>query len=357
MKNAVIFTILLLVNGIILGQKNLKDYDEICYCSGNTPHSILNYDNNWPLLWAFKNGLSKQGLDSMQIPYTRSQLKLLTIYKLIRFDNGKYFTTFPILDINQTNYLRKKTSEIASIIFPFIESEIKSLVTELKNVNHSENQFSILFSYVLDGLTWQKFEERGMINQLNLTTENYPWVGEFWLLTPRRETIFGTNSVSDSLFTLAITSSNNVLVSKVYNEEDELLRILLKNYINSGKVTDEKVLATFGKYNVCDKDGNLAIPVIIEDKNNKIYYYSSQIADEICTKLISNSIFNEVIRDLKLKDQKQAVVILYHEVMWDLLSVIEKQKVIEIPNIIINPNHSELTDIAKLLYITRKNKR
>lgn len=354
MKTTCILIGFLLICGVIEGQENLKDYDEICYCTGNTPHSILSYDNNWKLLLAFKNGESKSKLDSLGIPYTKSQLKLLSIYKLIRFDNGKYFTTFPILDTNQTSYLRAKTSEIASIIFPIIEKDIKSLVSELNNNDQTDNQFSILFSYVLDGLAWQKFEENGMVDRLTLNIDNYPWVGEFWLLTPRRSTFYGTNSESDSTYSIAITTSGNEIVSKVYNEENELLRILLKNYINSGKVTDKKALTTFAQYNVCDRAGNITIPIITENKNNRIYYYSSQIAEKISTELISNSIFDELMRDLKFKDRKQAVIILYHEVMWDLLSVIEKQKAIQKPSILENPNQSKLADISKLLYITRK---
>jgi hypothetical protein len=91
-----------------------------------------------------------------------------------------------------------------------------------------------------------------------------------------------------------------------------------------------------------------------EDKNNKVYYYSSQIADKICANLISNGVFDAVIKGLNLRNNKQAVIILYHEVMWDLLSIIEEQKLIEMPNILKNPNHTELTDVSKLLYITRK---
>lgn len=354
MKTILTFFIFFVLGEVLYGQKKLKDYDEICYCVGNTPHSILSYDNNWDLLLTFKDGLSKKGLDSLQITYTKSQLKLLSVFKLTRFENGKYFTNFPIFDTSQTRYLRKKTLEIASLIIPLIESDIKSLVVQLGNINYSENQFSILFSYVLDGLTWQKFEEKSLINPLILTTDNYPWSGTFWLLTPQHKTFYGTNVASDSSFSIGITRSQNEPGLEIYNDEDELLGILLKNYIHSGKVTDEKVLATFGRYNLFDKKGNLTIPIIVEEKSNKLYYYCSQIAHKICTKLVLNDSFDEVQKVLNLKNREQTVIILYHEVMWDLLSIIEERHFIEKPDILKNPNHAELTDVSKLVYITRK---
>jgi hypothetical protein len=356
MKNVLLSFSLLLICGILNGQQNINDYSKICYCSGETPHSILRYDNNWELLWAFKSGLSKKGLDSLHIPYTESQLRLLLIYKLVRLKNEKYYTDIPILDLNQTNLLRTKTIQLAEIIIPSIESDIKSLVSYLKDINYSENQFSILFSYVLDGLVWQKFEVKHMIKPLNLNRSNYPWVGTFWLLTPVRKTFYGTNTESDSSFTIGITSGGpDELMKGIYDEENGLLKVFLKNYIDYGKITDEKVFTAFKNYNLFDEKGNLKIPVIIENNKNMLYNYSDQIAENICIKLVSNDIFKEVIKDFHFQDEEQAIIILYHEVMWDLLSIIEERQLIEEPNIIRNSSQAELRDVSKLLYIVRKN--
>ena len=350
MKKAFLFLCLILLFGIMKGQQNIDDYDKTCYCSGKTPHSVLRYDNNWQLLWAFKSGLSKSGLDSLHIPYTDSQLRLLSIFKLIRVEGDKYYTDIPILDSNKTNQLRIRSKEIAESIIPFINNDIKSLVSYLNSTNYSENQFSILFSYILDGLVWDKFEEKKLITPLNLTTSNYPWVGAFWLLTPARKTSHGTNTFSDSTFKIGITSGCDKLTNG-----GELINLMLRNYIDKGKVTDENVLKAFGQYYLFNQNGELTIPIIVENNQNELYVLASQIADKICLQLVSNSIFNKVIGDFNFTNKENAVIIMYHEVMWDLLAKIEEIKLIEKPLIITNPSKAEMKDASKLVYIVRKN--
>jgi hypothetical protein len=156
MKHFLIILNLVLYSGLILGQNNSKKYDLTCFCSAReTPNSVVNYDNNLQLLKSFSEGMSRKGLDSLHIPYTESQLKLLRMFNLIRKENGKYYTNIPILDESQTIHLRTKSKQIADKITPLVATEIKELVSYLDSINRSKNAFSIMFSYVIDGLTWK----------------------------------------------------------------------------------------------------------------------------------------------------------------------------------------------------------
>jgi hypothetical protein len=357
MKRSSIFLTLILCCLTARGQQNINEYDKICYCSGKTPHSILGYDNNWQLLWAFKGGLSKKGLDSLHIPYTNSQLKLLTIFKLIRFEEDEYYTDIPILDAKQTYELRNKTKQLAELIIPIIENDIKSLVAVIKSENHSSSQFSIIFSYLLDGLVWNKFEEKKIVEPLDdINADNWPWAGTFWLLTPARNNGHGTNTESDSICTIGITSGAPYkLMKTIYDEEDGLLKVILRNYIVSGKVTDEKVIKSFEPYNLVNAKGEITIPIIVENSQNNIYALSDRISNNICNRLVSNEIFKNIIHDYNFHNEQQAVIISYHEVMWNLLSIIEEKKLIEKPIILTNPDKAEMKDASDLVYIIKRN--
>jgi hypothetical protein len=354
MKKLIITLTLTLFCLVLKSQQNIDEYNKICYCSGNTPHSILSYDNNWQLLLAFKSGLSKRDLDSLHILYTESQLRLMLIFKLIRYKSDKYYTDIPIWDAKQTNELRGKTKKIAEQIIPFIEDDIKSLVTALTYENYYDNQFSIIFSYLLDGLVWSKFEEKRLIKPLNLNTNNWPWTGAFWLLTPARDKNYGTNTESDSIYTIGITGGAYSQMKTIYDEEDGLLKLMLENYIKNGKITDQKIISACEPYHILNKKGEITVPIIVENYQNKIFTLSDQIAMNVCNHLVSNEIFKNIILDFKLNDEQQAIIILYHEVMWDLLSIIEEKKLIQKPIILANPEKAEMKDVSNLIYIIKR---
>jgi hypothetical protein len=338
-----IILVQIIAGNCLLGQK-LKDYHMVCYCSGSTPHSIVKYDNNWEILLALKNGgKSKSDLDSLNIKYTDSQLRILRIYKIIQLVGNKYHLVTPVLDSIQTNGLKIKTKKLAELIMPEIVNEIDSLNAVLYSENLANNQFSILFSYVLDGLVWTKFEKLDIIKPLELTIENSPWTGTFWMLTPHRETKYGTNTYSDSIFEIGITSG----LDKLSN--DKVLKVILKNYSEFGRITDQKLIESVKGYKILNAEGTLTIPVIDENYNNKIYRLSDLISGKICLQLTRNPVFKEIIGDLKIVDPEQATIIVYHEVMWDLLSLMIKNKIVTEPKI----NSEE--DASKLLYLVRRN--
>ena len=174
---------------LLLGQtpdyNDWNNWEDICYCSFKNYHpaSVVSADNNWQLLLAMKNGLTLKQLDSLNIPYTKSQLLLLETQRLLSETRGVYKTAVPILDSVLTIRLRKHSQFVASEIYPEIEKECGDLVAHLSEQNRLRNAYSILFSYVLDGLIWKRFEKEGIVKEWN---ESEIWSGNYWFLTPKR---------------------------------------------------------------------------------------------------------------------------------------------------------------------------
>lgn len=71
------------------------------------PKEIATADNNWDILMAFRQWHKPNYLDSLNVPYTQSQLMLLTINKMLKADRDGYISTIPLFDSLATARMRK----------------------------------------------------------------------------------------------------------------------------------------------------------------------------------------------------------------------------------------------------------
>lgn len=202
MKRLLVFFFLLISPILLLSQSvdynDMDNWDDICFCSMNNsfhPQTIVSADNNWRLLLAMKNGLTLKELDSLRIPYSQSQLLLLRSQRLLERTQKVYKTIIPVLDKEQTVALRDQSLTVAHGIYPEIEKECGDLVAYLSKQGRSGNAFSILFSFVLDGLIWNELEQLGFVEERNA---NGIWSGSYWFMTPKRSFGCGTNSIEES---------------------------------------------------------------------------------------------------------------------------------------------------------------
>jgi len=354
MKTKILFLlslVLLLVD--IYGQPNANDFDLICYCSGETPHSVVSYDNNLQLILLFKNGLTLKQLDSLQISYTKSQIKLLKLYNLLRQENKVLYSNIAILENENSVELREYSRSIAEKILPFVETDILELNEHLSSINRSKNAFSITFSYVLDGLIWKEFEAKGITKPIE-NNENSPWTGHFWMLESKRSLGFGTNSYSDSTVTIAITNGAPYQLTKSFYKEREIRKLLLNDIKLYNKVIDERVLRTFEEFKIIDSNGEITIPIIYENNQNELYSLSKRISRQICNKTLDLIVLDEIIEKYNFSDNEQAIIVLYHEIMWELLEIILEKGIMEIPIILKEPEQAEVQNISDILYIIKK---
>jgi len=355
MKYSLLIIIFLIIPLAIFGQYDYKNYDMTCYCSATeTPHAVASYDNNLEILIALKNGLSKAGLDSLNIKYTYSQLKLLQVYNLILKRNNKYYLNIPILTNEQTDQLRTVSKNLANKITLHIENEISDLITYLNSTGYTKNSFSIIFSYILDGKIWEKFEERKVLKPFSRSNDMSPWEGYFWILSSKREVKYGTNSQTDSNLTFSVTSGAPNRILKTFYVSDNLIDTLLINIIQSGKVVDKNAIEAFKKFNIVDDFGNVNVPIISEKDQSKLFELSNSIVTKICDDITTDRYLNDITKIFKFSSLEQTVVILYHEILWDLLDNLVEKKLITKPMIILNPDKAVDSDLSDLIFLIIK---
>lgn len=356
MKQTFIHFLFLLSPSLLLAQttdyNDLNNWEDICYCSMNNsyhPGSIVSADNNWQLLLALKNGLTLGQLDSLKMPYTKSQLLLLETQRLLNKADGFYKTAIPILDSEQTAHLRKESRFVATEIYPEIEKECHKLVTHLSAQNRSRNAYSILFSYVLDGLIWERFEKEGIVKEQNGTEL---WSGNYWFLTPKRPVdCGGTNSVTNGEFTFKWnwSYSENVTNELWGKNLEALFSLVQENSVPNKEVVDE-----FSSLNFFDKKLRLTIPVINEKENNSLWLLSNNIIDKLFPAFMAKADIEALKTSYKFNDNSETAVIFYHEVMFDLMDLLLENQVIQMP-VAFQSSKATLKDAADLCFIVVSN--
>ena len=84
-------------------------------------------------------------------------------------------------------------------------------------------------------------------------------------------------------------------------------------------------------YGVTDDKGNLLIPIIKKEESD-FHRLINALKMTISTGLKNN--VGTLLADYGIKNEKLGIVILYHEVMWDIIDLLIKEQGLIIPEIV-----------------------
>ncbi|MBU1627548.1 hypothetical protein KKB18_09290 [bacterium] len=108
-------------------------------------------------------------------------------------------------------------------------------------------------------------------------------------------------------------------------------------------------------YNICDSNGNLKIPYIKEDTQNELYSMSKELAEKVAKEVLSWNDDLEMLRmRYELKSKNEVIVVMYHEIMWDLLDYLEAEGIIKKPKIFADPEKADMKDVADVMMIVKE---
>ncbi|NIQ06539.1 MAG: hypothetical protein GWO20_12670, partial [Candidatus Korarchaeota archaeon] len=161
---------------------SLKDYDisQFITSSGSTPNNIIKLDNNEEIILACVKGKTREQLQADGIEFVESQIKLLKTWRVLHEDNDILKTSFPILGTNETTQLRDHSVAAVPAISQQLRPDILRFIAVLDSIGRADNAYTILFSYVLDDLVWDRFEEKGLLRKREITTKMPFWAGVIW---------------------------------------------------------------------------------------------------------------------------------------------------------------------------------
>jgi hypothetical protein len=334
-----------------------QQYDYTCYCAttSSTPDNIVQLDNNEKLLLALQVPQTLNQLQEKGLAFSQSQIRLLLDWQLIEEKDDIYQTAFPILDSTKTIELRKRMKKHAGASIAQLVDKIDALKSILTKSGREKTIYTILFSYVLDNLVWDEFENEKILKVKQNTIEHPFWAGVFWATSPKRETFCGTNSISDKGYSLKINWAPQAIpLMKPFVTDWKNQLKMFDEFITQGKVTDQQVKAIFEPFRIFDAEGSPTIPLITESPDNPLYQSCLELAKLVSEKLLDEIKQNNFKNSLGCRDEEQALVIAYHEWMWEFLDECETKGLIVKPLAFANPDRAKSSDIGDLIFLVKK---
>lgn len=307
----------------ILGRP-YKLFDTTAFCSYSSFHpSHYLTDNNWDILCAFVNPGTTARLDSLGITYNKSQLRLLEVGDLLSSDNGVFQTSMHIFGKAETDAIRLQSKEFADSIFPSIEPDITQLISDYDKAGYAKQTYSLVFSYLLDTYIW---DEERLASPTGC--ENHgTWSGAYWaMFSSRDHDKIGTNGYGP----LKQNWTDNLGYWPNSNKLLSFAREIIKTKAN--RIENQVVISAVDGWGLTDGDGNILIPVMHKNNNDNIDILCKSITDKLSNAVKSHSIV--WCKNHNIASQRLGQIIFYHEVMWDLLDIIESKGMISMPAIL-----------------------
>ena len=334
-----------------------NDYSFLQYITtaNLAPASVLRLDNNGEIALAARRGITKEQLKATGIAYSESQIALLEAWRLLAEDGDTLRTQFPILPIQETQRLRDRTHRAAAELSRRLEPKIRNLREELSRTGRAANSYILVFSYVLDGLVWHELESRHLVDSQKISAETPLWSGVVWALYPPRTFFPGTNSLSDGGVALKVAWTEQAIPKMgPFVADFHTLGQLFDDYKTKGFVEDAHAKEVFGPFDLFDRSGHLTIPVIVESDSNALYRSAKAIAEEVAADAPGLLDPAGLVSAFGFRDEQQALVIAYHELMWDTMDQLEALGLVQRPVAFTAPERAKPADIAALTFIVRK---
>jgi hypothetical protein len=326
----------------------------------SSPSAIARLDNNEQILLACNDprGRTAKQLEAAGVPLTRSQLQLLAHFRLLRQQGRTLRTAFPLLDEGRTTRLRRQMKSAAATAAPRLKEQVLALKRALREIGREGNTYTILFSYVVDGLVWDRFAERG--HPTRGDSDDPLWSGVFWMLCPPRGFRSGTNSLSkgNTTFKLHWSDAARRHLRPFLSNWGSTRRMALE-IIDQGRVTSPDLLKAYAPYGIFDRSGRSLLPTIEERAGNPLFAASTKLSRRVAELFLQRVDLDRLARELALHDRRHALVIGYHEWMWELVDQLERAGLVRRPALfrLTEPRKARPEHVGELIFLVRSTTR
>lgn len=290
-----------------------------------SPQKVIAQNNNKEILGACRSPKNLGQLQKLGINVTKDQIKMLEETKLLKEENGIFKTTFPILSKDEMSALREEALKIAVKTAENIQPELEEFLKGTKKTEVSP--YLLFFSYILDGLVWECFKKENKITDM-VINNRVGWIGVLWGSFLPRQFFLGTNE---------------------YPLKDGVIKFIWNNEILQ-KVKEVIFPEEIGKYIT-----SLTVSIINQKSKDSIYKSSLRLSEKIAEEVLGNLNLAQLMERYKFSSEKETLVIVYHELMWSLLEELERQGLLNKPEIISNPSLIKKAGLSLLSFKVVKN--
>lgn len=331
-------------------QATLADWDLICFCNSrvSTPHFVVRMDGNGAILYAARSSITREQLTRAGVPATSTAIQLLRDWGLLTQRGDTLRTAFPVLGSDRMTQLRHDLRAAASAMLPRLRPSVDSITAALATRGTPQAAYAVVFSYVLDHLVWEDFGDAAAV-PAQIDVEHPFWNGAFWAVSPKRVNAPGTNSHR--------TDSTSVLVTWTDATLD-LLRPLqapatVASLARAARMANaDDIPESLRPYALFRRDGAPAFAVVRTSENDALMRASHSLATQVADGVRVWLRDVDVGSRLDTADPRLALLVAYHEFMWELLDTLEASGAVTKPPILRSAPRAAL--VAPLITVITK---
>lgn len=313
--------------------QDLAQWQLVCYCSGSAdPVEIIRYDNNGRILYLARDGVTRERLKQYGVAFIESQIELMKDWRLLTERQGKLNTSIPVLGPEQMTHLRSLLQVPATETARSLRPSFEQLVSLLRSHGYADSAYSIVFSYLLDGMVWGDFDQRHLLPPMEATAEKPFWAGALWAVYPKQN-VPGTNSMWGGAWRLKVMWQESVQPVLDPLNDSSLVNRALDELGSSGTVSDPKARSQLVALGILDSDGEPLAPVIREVPSDPIYAASLALSSKISDAMLRTLHSPELQGGVDVKNEQVLLIIAYHEFMWELLAQLQSEGLVSPPSI------------------------
>lgn len=299
------------------------------------PSALIAMDNNARILFECRDGCNPEGLRSAGIGFSDSQLEFLVATNLLVRDTfGDLYSTFPVLDAERTEALRAEVSELADTIAVAVEPRAGELARSLEAAGHGSQAYSVFFSYVLDGMAWRFFEEYSRIPPRALSARRPFWAGEVWAIQPARSSWATTRSIAEGGVTLKTTLPPRSELGAALFADRRRLKRALAQFSTPGRPVPESERELLSRFGLLGEAGRWEVLVIDEVEKDPVFRAAERLTSDLVDEFLEIVALDPLRERYRFSTPQQALVIVYHELMWELMDRFETLGLVTPPDIL-----------------------
>ena len=354
MRTLFTFGMLLVVACGRLQQPNERDFDahHFGHLKLLSPSQLARLDNNYEILAALVQPASKASLLRRGTKVADSQIELLILAGLLERQADLLVTRIPVLDRDATARLRARTSRAAGKVAEAAQDSIFEFKRELARRNQAGTTYPLFFSYILDGLVWERFRDMGLM----LREDNTPlWNGEVWTVSPSRGVYPGTITFWHGKAVMYVMwTEGTAPVMTPFMGDDRKLRECFADCVERGRVENQGVRELFLPYGLVSESGDCKFPIFSEHPVDSLFETADALARKVAELAASDLSLEELTHEFRFRDESQALVVAYHELMWELLDELGRTGAITKPALLAEPSSADKAQVGNLVFVIRK---
>ena len=272
-------------------------------------------------------------LQDSRIP--RALLKIQRVFGLLSRRGDAIRTTIPLLDADTTAAVRSRAAYIAAALIPALRPPIRTLHRELSRNGLQDSEYAVVFGYALDTLLWENLRTRAALPSTSLTLQQPFWRGAFWAIYPERSDAAGTNELVHGRAHLTMVWTDPVVSRlNLFAQAPTTLATLAAMERSPASSGVKNLRSTCAVAGCAGADQMLRVPSVDERAGDPMHGASAEIAGTVSRALLSSGNGNALIALVPNATREQALVIVAHELIWEVADALVKARIVSRPAVL-----------------------